>query len=56
MKMITKNGWRILKIRACDMAAALNHFFPIHPFPTPIKMYGFMFLGGRERVHWEQMV
>ena len=36
----------------------LIHLFPMRPFPPPenIRKLGFlMFLGGKERVNWEQM-
>ena len=33
----------------------LTHLFPMHPFPTPTKSYGFLFSVGIERVHWEQI-
>ena len=41
----------------CMVMCILTHFFPVHPFSTPGKPYGFlMFSEGEERVHWEQMV
>ena len=33
----------------------LTHSFPMKPFSSTWKSYGFLFLQGRERVHWERM-
>ena len=43
-----KNIWNVLLI----------HLFAVHPFFTPENirtLYGFLFSGGRERMHWERM-
>ena len=50
--------YKIIRLWQELVLTLLTYLFPLYPFSTPWKHQkkGFLlFLGGRERVHWEQM-
>ena len=58
-KISNKYGRVIFQSTKWGLFDSLTHLFPMHPFSTPENIRKpcgfFMFLGGRERVHWERM-